>query len=84
MFSREPGLAENIAQHCTYTSYSMSGAWTSYSWHDSEKELAKEIVDGWMESPGHRKNILTGAYDKIGVGVSISDSEKVYATQNFC
>ena len=78
------GLGENIAQHWTYTSYIGSGVLTSYSWHESEEELAKDIVTGWMNSPGHRENILADTYDKIGIGVFISDSEEVYATQNFC
>jgi uncharacterized protein YkwD len=28
-----------------------------------------KIVDTWMHSPGHRANILTGAYRQIGIGV---------------
>jgi uncharacterized protein YkwD len=26
------------------------------------------VVDGWMNSPGHRANILNGSYTHIGVG----------------
>ncbi len=29
----------------------------------------KKIVDGWMQSPGHRKNILSPAIKEIGVSV---------------
>ncbi|MHB8111125.1 MAG: CAP domain-containing protein [Syntrophorhabdaceae bacterium] len=29
----------------------------------------KEIVDGWMQSPGHRKNILNRDYTDIGVAI---------------
>lgn len=29
----------------------------------------KKIVDGWMQSPGHRKNILSPAINEIGVSV---------------
>ncbi|PLX27116.1 hypothetical protein C0583_04780 [Candidatus Parcubacteria bacterium] len=35
---------------------------------DSEEELAEESVEGWMNSPGHRQNILTAEYDEAGVG----------------
>lgn len=28
------------------------------------------IVDGWMQSPGHRKEILTGHYREVGIGVA--------------
>ena len=51
---------------------------------------AKALVDGWMNSPGHRANILDRDARKIGVGVAIEieeeygyQSETMYATQNF-
>lgn len=28
----------------------------------------QEVMNGWMNSPGHRANILNGSYTKIGVG----------------
>ena len=27
------------------------------------------IVDGWMHSPGHRRNILRPAFEEIGIGI---------------
>ncbi|MDD2331741.1 MAG: CAP domain-containing protein [Candidatus Cloacimonetes bacterium] len=44
--------------------------------------VASNIVDGWMNSPGHRENILTEAFTHLGVGVVI-EGKDVYATQNF-
>ena len=38
------------------------------------------VVDGWMNSPGHRANILNASYTKIGVGY-IADGH--YWTQMF-
>ena len=29
----------------------------------------EEVVNGWMNSPGHRANILNGSFGKIGIGV---------------
>jgi uncharacterized protein YkwD len=55
--------------------------------YSSEKELAEFFVDSWMDSPGHRKNILTPAWEKEGIGVAVTEvggDTKVYATQNFC
>ena len=48
---------------------------------DHEK-LAKDLVDGWMKSPGHRANILNAQLRYIGVGVAQSGNY-IYATQNF-
>ena len=46
------------------------------------KTQARMIVDGWMTSPGHRRNILDPNYTHLGVGVSAKD-KKCYATQIF-
>ena len=77
------GIAENIAQGYTYTSYMSLGIKSSYTWH-TEESLAHELVDSWMDSPGHRENILNSQYDRLGIGISITQDETVYATQNFC
>jgi len=44
--------------------------------------LAKRIVRGWMESPGHRKNILEPDFTHMGVG-SVLRGETHKVTQNF-
>ena len=46
------------------------------------KTQARLIVDGWMTSPGHRRNILDPNYTHIGVGVAAKD-KTCYATQVF-
>ena len=46
------------------------------------KTQARLIVDGWMTSPGHRRNILDPQYTHIGVGVAAKD-KICYATQIF-
>lgn len=40
------------------------------------------VVNGWINSDGHRKNIL-GNYKYIGVGVIFGGNYKTYYTQNF-
>jgi uncharacterized protein YkwD len=50
-------------------------------WHTAE-EIAVEMVDGWMASPGHRKNILEAQFDESGVGVAIVNTY-IIATQIF-
>ncbi len=45
-------------------------------------KIASENVKGWMNSPGHRENILHPDYTYIGVGVVISGKDYL-ATQNF-
>lgn len=48
----------------------------------SQKELAETIVAGWMNSTGHRENILNANYTDLGVGV-YEYGNYYYATQVF-
>ncbi|MEU4804406.1 CAP domain-containing protein [Actinosynnema sp. NPDC023587] len=43
----------------------------------------EEVVKGWMESPGHRANILNCELKALGVGMARGGSYGVYWTQNF-
>lgn len=45
-------------------------------------ELASEMVAGWMNSTGHRRNILDPRFHALGVGVAVSE-RLVLATQLF-
>ena len=74
------GISENIFE----TSH-----WTTYNGiriNDFEplENIAQKTVEGWMNSPGHRKNILTTTYDREGIGVGIASDCTVYITENFC
>lgn len=39
-------------------------------------QQTRTIVTGWMNSPGHRKEILTGHYKELGVGVACTPDGK--------
>ncbi|MFC7787119.1 SafA/ExsA family spore coat assembly protein [Rossellomorea sp. GCM10028870] len=43
----------------------------------------RQVVREWMESPPHRKNILTGSYTHIGVGYAEGGTYGTYWTQMF-
>lgn len=48
-------------------------------------ELSNKIVNGWMNSKGHRENILTEEFDSEAIGVyRTEDTDDFYVTQNFC
>jgi uncharacterized protein YkwD len=78
------GIAENIFQNNLYDkTWFVGDVPTSHEWNTME-EIAQSTVDGWMDSEDHRKNILTKKFDREGIGVVISDDDKVYITQNMC
>ncbi|NJD03303.1 MAG: SafA/ExsA family spore coat assembly protein [Ruminiclostridium sp.] len=43
----------------------------------------QEVMNGWMNSPGHRSNILSPSYTQIGVGLARNSSGVLYWTQMF-
>jgi uncharacterized protein YkwD len=47
------------------------------------QEIAECTVNGWMDSYGHRQNILTSTYDKEGIGVAVTEYNTYYITQDF-
>ncbi|HWT03527.1 MAG TPA: CAP domain-containing protein [Pyrinomonadaceae bacterium] len=47
-----------------------------------QKKLAASIMNNWMNSPGHKDNILKKDYTHLGVGVAVKGRD-VRATQNF-
>lgn len=51
-----------------------------YVWKTQE-EIVQSTVQGWMDSPPHRKNILSPKYDQQGIGVAISGNE-IYVTED--
>lgn len=77
------GIAENLFQNNLYTSVTETNGVYTYDWTTPE-EIARSSVTGWMNSEGHRKNILTPTYDREGIGVAIASDDKVYITENFC
>jgi uncharacterized protein YkwD len=42
-----------------------------------------DVVKGWMNSPGHRANILNCGFTQIGVGYATGGTHGTYWTQNF-
>ena len=46
--------------------------------------LAVEAVGEWLQSPGHRANILNDVWRQQGIGVAVGYGNRVYLTHNFC
>lgn len=71
------GVSENIA-------YMGTGDVIGYGYVDPTDpySIASAIVNGWMNSPGHRSNILDPLSNRTGVGASFNGSYW-FATQEF-
>ncbi len=77
--------AENLYLNSVFESYSFdkgTGQVTEYDFKTLE-EIASSTVDGWMQSEGHRENMLMPYFLKEGLGVVVTQDGKVYITENF-
>jgi uncharacterized protein YkwD len=52
------------------------------AWSNFPYWTGREMIEGWMNSPGHRANILEEGYVTAGMGLAIG-SAGVVGTQNF-
>ena len=75
---------ENLALYSVVRSYTYNEETNEiYEYEYNELEdLAGSTVQGWMDSPAHRENILT-PFSREGIGVYVSDDGDVYITENF-
>lgn len=64
----------------THFGYSYTAASENIARHSTvEKAQA-----AFLSSPGHRRNVLSTAFTKVGVGVAVTAGGYVYVTQIFC
>lgn len=66
--------------HAAGIEYSRAGE--NIAWNNFPNPVEK-AVDGWMNSTGHRNNILNGEFTLTGMGVAGDDTNGYYFTQVF-
>lgn len=62
------------------------GWWTigeNIAWGAGTLSSPAQIVDSWMNSPGHRANILNGSFTHLGIGAVQTSSGRWYGVQDF-
>lgn len=82
-FSHDSLDGRDFMDRIQATGYTGQGPWGENI--AAGQTSAQEVVDGWMDSPGHCENIMTAEFGVIGVGLFMDDSAeyRVYWTQNF-
>ena len=53
-------------------SYRIRGTWgaENVAWSSAGDRYYRQVVAGWMDSPGHRANILSPNATAVGIGIS--------------
>jgi uncharacterized protein YkwD len=85
--TRVVGLAENLSRSTRYGRYrdvyvGDERVRREYEWQ-SAASIARATVQGWLDSPPHRRNLLSPHVGDEGIGIVVTD-EYVYVTQVFC
>ena len=70
------GMSERIRD----AGYSFQGAGENIAWN---QRSPVEVVRTWMNSSGHRANLMNGTYTEIGIGFAVNDRGERYWTQLF-
>ncbi|MFD1589495.1 CAP domain-containing protein [Halorientalis brevis] len=72
---------ETVAKTKVYTPVNTS---RGTEFFNTERELARGIVDKWLQSPQQRERLLHSSWQAEGVGIEIRGDDTVYVTQEFC
>lgn len=75
--------ANNAMAHCTGFQNKYPGGWTSAAENVAMGQSVEAVVDAWLNSPGHRANILRPDATHLGIGYALSSSGRPFYTQNF-
>ena len=51
---------------------------------DALTAVVEKAQAAFLSSPAHRRNVLSTAYTKVGIGVAVAPAGYVYVTQIFC
>ncbi|WP_434810614.1 cell wall-binding repeat-containing protein [Microbacterium sp. bgisy189] len=81
-WSKKQAAANDMSHNPSCSSQIPSG-WRAAGENVAAGHRMTAVMDGWMGSPGHRKNILNSSYTSMGVGVACSSSGRPYYTQVF-
>jgi uncharacterized protein YkwD len=73
-FAHESRSGEDMADRILRTGYARDQGWSlgeNIAWGTGSLATAAEIQEAWMESPGHKANILRRQFREIGIGIAV-------------
>ena len=71
-----------LASSYKFLAWGENIAWRDSVSQNSPEELAAHFVEAWMDSPGHRRNILSEKFSHEGIG-AYKITDHIYITVNF-
>ena len=73
-FAHDSLSGAGMADRILHTGYARGRGWSlgeNLAWGTGSLATAAEIQRAWMESPGHRANILRRQFREIGIGIAV-------------
>lgn len=77
-----PGL-EDLTRRVEAGGGHFAGLGENIALHPVANASARDFMDGWLASPGHRANLLAPEWEVSGVGVFATEAGQIFATQLF-
>jgi uncharacterized protein YkwD len=81
-WSKRQAAAEEMSHNPNYAKQIPPG-WSAAGENVAYGYSPTAVTGAWMDSPGHRANILRTSFTHIGIGVACSESGSPYYTQVF-
>jgi uncharacterized protein YkwD len=79
--AHNPGFSDQVPDG--WRAVGENVGWIDDGGRMSPLEVAEQVHEGWMDSPGHRENLLQEDFTHLGVGVAHDPEHGYYLTQNF-
>ena len=79
-FAHESPTYGDVRSMLRHFGYSFSAAGENIAHHRDEEKAQAALIS----SPGHRRNILSSSYTRVGIGVVQDRGGAIYLTQIFC
>jgi hypothetical protein len=76
------GAVTEEPSHNPFYSTQIPKGWTTASENVAMGYTSTNVVAGWLNSPGHRKNIMAAVTD-IGIGYYVDSEDVAWSVQNF-
>ncbi|WP_431801898.1 CAP domain-containing protein [Microbacterium sp. bgisy203] len=81
-WSQKQAKAASMSHNPNYSTEIPPG-WSRAAENVATGQTVANVTTAWMNSSGHRANILNAAYTHIGIGIGCSAAGRPYYTQNF-
>lgn len=79
----ETMAAEGLLRHAPDVRVGAPDGWTKIGENVGTGETVDEVMQAFLESPGHRENLYDADHSAVGIGVATDASGRIWTVQRF-